>query len=300
MTIPAQIVDAHHHLWDLSHCHYPWLMERGVKRFFGDPSPIQKDYLAPDFVTDHGKLPIVKSVHIQVGVREEDSVKETHWLQSVADEYGFPNAIVAFVNLTEPDLDAQLNAHGEAANLRGIRQIVGRSAEEDAKTGTSALLSDPAFADGLRLLAKHGLSFDLQVTPPLMNAAAKLFCVIPEIPLALCHCGSLSDHSAEGIAQWQTGLEALANHENILCKISGFGMFDHNWTVGSIRDQVLRVIDIFGPARVAFGSNFPVDSLHASFGEVMGAYLAITEGFSDDERREMFHDNAANFYRISL
>lgn len=298
MTIPAQIIDAHHHLWDLSHCRYPWLLERGVKRFFGDPTPIQKDYLVSDFIADHDLLPIGKSVHIQVGTQPADAVKETLWLQDVADTHGFPHAIVAFADMTKPDLEEQLDSHGRARNLRGIRQIVGRSAEEDAKTGTSELLANPAFADGLRQLAKRKLSFDLQITPPLMDTGSRLFCANPETPLALCHCGSLSDFSAHGIAMWRSGLEAFARHQNILCKISGFGMFDHAWSIETIRDHVLRVIDIFGPERVAFGSNFPVDGLFASYGDVMGAYLKITADFSDDERQAMFHDNAANFYRI--
>lgn len=298
MTIPARIIDAHHHLWDLSHCQYPWLMERGVKRFFGDPTPIQKDYLAADFITDHGDLPIVKSVHIQVGVSAEDAVKETLWLQETSDKNGFPNAIVAFCDLTSADVDAQLDAHSEASNFRGVRQIVGRSAEEDAKTGTSALLSHPTFADSLRRLAERKLSFDLQLTPPLMQEAADQFCAIPETSVALCHCGSLSGFSEEGLSFWKAGLKRMAEHDNILCKISGFGMFDHDWTAESINDHVLSVIDIFGPDRIAFGSNFPVDSLYASYTKTMGAYLTITESFSDDERDAMFHDNAAAFYRI--
>ena len=84
----------------------------------------------------------------------------------------------------------------------------------------------------------------------------------------------------------------------MLCKISGFGMFNHDWQVDDIRDYVLHAIDIFGPQRIAFGSNFPVDGLHAVYGRVMGAYLQITDDFSDDERRAMFHDNAARFYRL--
>ena len=298
MNSPARIIDAHHHLWDLSHCHYPWLMERGVKRFFGDPAPIQQDYLPVDFVADHDGLPISHSVHIQVGVSEEDAVKETLWLQDCSDQYGFPGAIVAFCDLTSPDFQEQLDAHNQAANLRGVRQIVGRSAEEDAKTGSSALLNDPKFAARVRALGKRGLSFDLQLTPPLMQAAAELFNRVPETPVALCHCGSLSDFSPDGLAQWRSGLEALSEHPNMICKISGFGMFDHDWTVDSIRDSVLRVIDIFGSDRVAFGSNFPVDKLYASYAETFGAYLKITEGFSESERQSMFHDVAEQFYRM--
>lgn len=298
MNIPERIIDAHHHLWDLDICHYPWLMEKGVKRFFGDPAPIQKNYLPPDFRQDFGDLPVRKSVHIQVGVDESDAINETVWLQNMAQQFDLPHAIVAFADLTASDLAKNLDAHGAANNLRGVRQIVGRSSAEDAKTGTSALLDNPVFRAGLILLGKNGLSFDLQLTPPLMERAAELFNSTPETPLALCHCGSLSDFSPEGVQQWGHGLHQLARHDNILCKISGFGMFDHNWSEDSIRDYVRRAIDIFGPGRVAFGSNFPVDKLYGSYGDVMGSYLEITADFSDSERDAMFHDNAAKFYRI--
>lgn len=292
------IVDAHHHLWDLDVCHYPWLMEKGVKRFFGDPAPIQKNYLVDDFKRDFGDLPVRKSIHIQVGVRDGDTLKETQWLQSCADKTGFPHAIVAFCDLRQKGLEAALDIHQSCNNVRGVRQIVGRDAKEDAKLGTNALLTDPCFKGGLQALAARKLSFDLQLTPPLLDAAAQLFKSVEEVPVALCHAGSLQDFSASGIAAWAGSLKAFAEHPNTICKISGLGMFDPNWTVGSIRDNVLRVIDIFGPRRVAFGSNFPVDKLTASYSDTMGAYLEITEVFSEAERQQMFHDVAARFYRI--
>ena len=110
------------------------------KRFFGDPTPIQKNYLPQDLRQDARGFDIVNSVHIQVGVAEGDEVAETQWLQSCADRDGLPSAIVAFCDLTQDNRDAILDAHQQNANLRGIRQIVSRSAEEDAKTGTAALL----------------------------------------------------------------------------------------------------------------------------------------------------------------
>ena len=124
-----QIVDSHHHLWNLNKIHYPWLMERGVVRFFGDPTPIQRDYLAGDFLDDIGDLPVTSSVHIQVGADSSDSIAETRWLQSEAQRtpLGIPNAIVAFCDLADEDTDKILDAQAESGNLRGIRQIVGRS-----------------------------------------------------------------------------------------------------------------------------------------------------------------------------
>ncbi|MEL6661917.1 MAG: amidohydrolase family protein [Pseudomonadota bacterium] len=298
MTGLARLIDAHHHLWDLGHCHYPWLMEKGVRRFFGDPAPIQKDYLVSDFRADIGDLPVEKSVHIQVGVRPEDAVKETAWLQKMGEAHGLPSAIVAFTDLTSPDLERQLDAHTQHDRLRGIRQIVGRSAEEDRKTGTRGLLSNPAFLEGLRALSHRDLSFDLQLTPPLMQAAANVLEQVAELKVALCHAGSPSDFSEAGLLEWREGLRRLAALPNVICKVSGFGMFQPDWTTQDIRPLVLTAIEIFGPDRIAFGSNFPVDKLAASYTRVMNAYLDITDGFSTGERVAMFAGVAERFYRL--
>ena len=295
---PARIIDAHHHLWDLSACHYPWLMARGERRFFGDPTPIQTDYRVDDFRADFAGLPVTKSVHIQVGTAPEDAVRETLWLEATAEREGLPNAIVAFGDLTSDMLARTLDAHAAATRLRGIRQIVGRSAEEDARTGTAALLESDAFARGLRELERRDLSFDLQLTPPLMPAAARVFARHDGLRLALCHAGSPSDFSAGGLARWRDGLGRFAELPNTICKLSGFVMFDHDWHVESLRHRVRMAIDAFGPHRVAFGSNFPVDKLHAGYGTLMDAYFDITAGDSDPERAAMFADTAEAFYRI--
>lgn len=292
------LVDAHHHLWDLEACRHTWLAERGVVRFFGDPAPIQKNYHVPDLRSDFGDLKVQKSVHIQVGVEVDDSLNETRWLQDQSDTHGLPNAIVAFCDLTRDSVVDDLSAHAAYAAVRGIRQIIGRSAEEDRKTGTSALLADPQFERGLRQLAKTGMSFDLQLTPPLMQASAELFSRVPELNVALCHCGSLSAFDAESLTEWETGLRALANLPNLICKISGFSMFNHAWTPADIEPLIHRVIDVFGPHRVAFGSNFPVDKLYASYETTIGAYLSICERYTHDERDAMFKSVAEDFYRI--
>lgn len=298
MHVPARIVDAHHHLWDLSHCHYPWLMERGVRRFFGDPAPIQRDYLVADLRADFGDWPVTKSVHVQVGAAPQDSLKETRWLQSTADAHGLPSAIIAFADLRDPDLGAVLDQHAVSPAMRGVRQIVGRSAEEDARTGTNALLDDPAFARGLAELARRGLSFDLQLTPPLMHSAARVLSGIEGLQVALCHAGSPSDFSPLGMADWRDGLAALAQVPGMICKLSGFGMFRHDWDADHVRPLILTAIDLFGPQRIAFGSNFPVDRLFAPYSHTMRTYRDVVQGFSPDEIDTMFAATAERFYRI--
>ncbi|MCC8403131.1 amidohydrolase family protein [Paraburkholderia sp. MMS20-SJTN17] len=90
----------------------------------------------------------------------------------------------------------------------------------------------------------------------------------------------------------------MASAPNVSCKISGFGMADWKWTVGSIRPFVLAAIDAFGAERSVFASNFPVDRLFSSYGEVFNAFKAITKDFPPQKRRALIHDDAERIYRL--
>ncbi len=295
-----QIVDAHHHLWDLGKIHYPWLMARSVTRFFGDPTPIQHNYLVGDFLDDTGDLPVTKSVHIQVGADLPDTVTETRWLQSEAGhtQRGIPNAIVAFCDLADEDADEILDAHAEFRNLRGIRQIVGRSPDEDSKSGTGLLLDNPDSRRKLASLPSRQLSFDLQLIPTQLPAVAEILAEIPDLKVALCHCGSPHDQSAAGLAFWRKGLTRLAELPNVFCKLSGFCMFEQNWNAERVKNTALAAMDIFGTDRCMFGSNFPVEKLYVSYQELYACYLDIIDGFSASEKDALMAGNARQFYRL--
>ncbi|EEB78431.1 Amidohydrolase family protein [marine gamma proteobacterium HTCC2148] len=288
-------VDAHHHLWDLGHCNYPWLMAKGEMRFFGDPGPIQKNYFIDDFLAESVDYRPVKSVHIQVGVTPTDEVRETAWLQS---QQPYPHAIVAATDLRADTLRAKLEAHGESDRLRGIRQILGRHELEDKKHGSDALLKDPDFLRGLSLLAAQGLSFDLQMVPPQMDQVIALLKQVPTLPVVLCHAGSPWDQSRTGLENWRNGLEKFAALPNTYCKLSGLGMFNPRWDETALRPIILRVLETFGPTRVMFGSNFPVDKLYNNYGYLWQTYDRVTADFSTTERQQMFCTTAENFYRI--
>ena len=299
MTEKRRIIDAHHHLWDLRACHYPWLMARGVTRFFGDPTPIQKDYLVADFRDDAADYELAASVHVQVGVAPGDELKETAWLQQTGDDAGLPSAIVAFCELDSAEAPQQLAAQLKFSRLRGVRQIIGRSAEEDAVTDSGSLIDDPVWRENLVLLGELGLSFDLQLTPGQLPRVAEVLAEAPDTDVALCHCGSPWDQTEAGLGSWQEGLRLIASLPNVYCKISGLGMFDHNWTIESIRPIVEACIETFGAERCMFGSNFPVDKLHRSYREIWQAYERISAGLSRRQQELLFGDTARNFYRIT-
>ena len=285
-------IDSHHHLWDLKDVHYPWLMEFGKPRFFGDPTPIQRDYLLAEHRAISHNHGFVASVHIQVGA--EDGLAEARWVDQVAlANPEWPMVQVAFCDLTASDRENQLDQFQALKSVVGMRQIVGRSPEEDTKNGTNALIADPEFKAGLHSLASRGLSFDLQLIPELMKPMGKVLEQVPDLQVALCHAGSPYDRSSDGIAKWAAGLAQLSALQNVSCKLSGLGMFDHDWNAGTVRPIADVVMKQFGPDRVMFGSNFPVCSLSSSFDELMERHMAIVP---EEHHKAVFHDNAARFY----
>ena len=295
--LPFLIVDAHHHLWNLQAVHYPWLMAKGEPRFFGDPTSIQHDYDAGAFRDDWQGVAVGASVHIQVGAAQGEEVAETAWLDAQAEQTGLPTAIVAFADMTSPDFALILNAHRTASKrVVGIRQIVGRQAEEDRRMAGPALLLDPLFLEGLRRLEGEDLAFDLQLTPPLLEGASNLFAKVPGLRVVLCHAGSWWDRSAAGLAEWRSGMRAFATLSQSTVKLSGFAMFDPCWTEASIAAQVREVLDIFGPERVMWGSNFPVDRIYRGYAETL---TAVAQGVPERARKAVFAGTARRVYRIT-
>ncbi|MBB5514701.1 putative TIM-barrel fold metal-dependent hydrolase [Rubricella aquisinus] len=291
------MIDAHHHLWDLNAVSYPWLEAEGVERFFGNPAPIQRNYLVAEHRQNAEAVGITASVHIQVGAA--DPWAEAIWVDQVAQQDGaFPAAQVAFCDLTADDRDAALDRLQSLKSVRGVRQIVGRAPGEDQVTGTGALVSDPRFLEGLRAVATRGLSFDLQLIPEQYAAMAHVLGQVADLNVVLCHAGSPHDRSQQGLAQWAEALCALSARPNTFCKLSGLGMFDHDWTQDSIRPIVSTVLDQFGAARVMVGSNFPVDSLYSSYTAIWEAYDTLTRGLTPTERQAIMGDTARGFYGL--
>ena len=293
------IVDPHQHLWDFTRAHYAWLMDRPLPpNPAGDCRPIARPYGIADYLADVRGWNVVKTVHVDAGADAADALKETRWLQEVADAHGYPQGIVAYAALEQPEVERVLAAHCEQRNVRGIRQIINWH-RDPRKTYTPAdLLGNADWQRGFALLGKYRLSFDLQIYPSQMPAAAELAAHHPGTQLVLNHCGMPTDRDAEGLALWKSGIALLAEQPNVAVKISGLAMMDHDWTTETIRPFVLYAIERFGVERVMFASNFPVDKLYGTFGTHFEAYDRITSAFSEAERRAMFGGVAERIYRV--
>ncbi|MGC6517573.1 MAG: amidohydrolase family protein [Candidatus Puniceispirillaceae bacterium] len=286
-------IDAHHHLWDLAAVHYPWLMDKNTTRFFGDPAPIARDYLLPEFTSDAKKCGFTASVHIQVGA--EDGVAEAKWVDEIAGQSDWQMKQVAFCDLAANDRSATLDILCALPSVVGVRQIIGRAPGEDAATGTQKLIASEAFLQGLQDIADRGLSFDLQLLPELMEPMAALLAQVPHLPVALCHAGSPYDRTTTGIDKWATSLTALSSLPQVTAKLSGLGMFAHGWVADDFAPIVNEVIAQFGPSRVMFGSNFPVCSLTSDYDGLKQAYDHLIPQQMQDQ---IYGHTAAAFYRF--
>ena len=292
-----QVVDPHFHLWDTASGNYPWL-ETPSTGFSGDNTLIARSYLIDEFLAEASAVELLKAVFVEAIAT--DPLAETAYNQEVADGpgKGLPHGIVAYCDLSAPDAAQQLEALAAHANLRGIRQILNVHDNSFFTYVKRQFMHEPAWQQGFRLLRRHNLSFDLQLYPKQMPAAAALAAANPETPIILNHAGMWVDRTLTGWREWRDGMRLLAAHDNVHVKISGLGMLDHQWKAGSIRPLVLETLDAFGPGRAMFASNFPVDKLYSDYGAIWNAFADIVADLSGPEKAALFRGNAERVYRI--
>ncbi|WP_118184089.1 amidohydrolase family protein [Paraburkholderia phosphatilytica] len=296
-----QVVDPHIHLWDLKTHRYPWLENPGVS-FVGDARDLQHDYLIADLLADANEIDVLKVVHVEANHDPADPVEETRWLQSVANDpasRGMPNGIVAWIDFSAANAAELLEAHASFANTRGVRQILNVHGNKLYDYVGRQYLQEKTWRENFALLKRHNLSFDMQLYPSQMDEAAELARAHPDTAFIVNHAGMFVDRtSVVGWRAWRDGLRKLAACNNVSVKISGLAMFDHAWTVESFRPYVLDTIDAFGAERAMFASNFPVDRLFGSYGDLWRAYASIVSDLSASEQAALFRTNAERIYRI--
>ena len=268
-------------------------------RGWGDLRPLQRPYLVADLLEDAAGIGLEKSVHVQANFNPSDPVGETRWLEKIAQETGFPHAIVGFTDFSSPSSKDVLEDHARAsARMRGIRQVLNRHPNPVLNRAPKDFLSDESWRKNLGLLERFGWSFDAQVYYQQMPALADLARRYPNLQFILDHAGMPAERDAAGLEGWRTGMQLLAQCPNIAVKLCGYGMVDTKWTVGSIRPFVLQPIEWFGPQRCMFGSNFPVDRLMATYERLWAAYRELTGDFSPAEKSLLFGGTAERIYRI--
>lgn len=292
------VIDTHHHIW--RHKDVAWLQPPVTEKLFGDYFSLRRDFPIEEWMHDVTPHNVVKTVHVTANWGVPKSLDETRWLDSVADQHGFPHAFSAQVDLTDENAGALLDGLAKFKRVRGVRhQLYWESNPLWQVTHRPDVCNTPEFRRGFKLLEKHGFHFELQVFGSQARFAADLVKAFPGVKFILLHSGMLTDHSSPLVVQqWRDGLSLLAESPNVHVKISGLGMYTHSWTVPQMRQAIRDSIQIFGADRTIYGSNFPLEKIWCSYADLIGAYRKIMSEYSLDVQRKVFHDNATSFYRM--
>lgn len=314
------IVDPHHHLWDRP----------------GDRYLLPE--LAGDVGTGHNIVSTVfvqcRSMYRTTGNSLFRPLGETEFVTDIAIEsergaYGptrVAAGIVGHVDLRSGD-DAYevLKAHCAAGKgrFRGIRHISAWDEDPElmnpANVPPKNLLSDPTFRQGFAQLAPLGLSFDAWLYHTQIDELRDLAEAFPDTRIVVNHVGgplgygSYATRKKEVFEQWRAAVKRLSVCSNVYMKLGGFGMrtmgfalFDRIAPIPSVELAKLWqpyfevCVDAFGPERCMFESNFPVDKISCSYSVLWNAFKRLAGGVSSEDRNQLFHRTAADFYRLSI
>jgi L-fuconolactonase len=273
------IVDAHHHFWDPALAEYPWLTDElaEIRRAF-----------RPD---DLRLLLAEQGVDRTVLVQTRSSIEETREFLATAAATDFVAGVVGWVDLTAPDVAAQLGsllASPDGRWLAGIRHQVHDEPDPDW------LLRDNV-RRGLRAVGEAGLAYDLLVRPRELPAALLTARELPDVRFVIDHVAKPRIRAGDD-PEWAERLAPFSDLANVHCKLSGLVTEAdwERWRPDDLAPFVGRALAWFGPERVMFGSDWPVCLLAASYGEVLAALRAAA-----DVPAAAFGDNAARFYGLA-
>ncbi|MFF2425570.1 amidohydrolase family protein [Streptomyces mirabilis] len=277
-------VDAHHHVWDLSVRDQGWITGPELR-------PLRRDFGVADLAPQARAAGVDRTVLVQTVTVPE----ETPEFLALAEQGELIAGVVGWTDLTRPDVPdelARLRGLPGGRHLKGIRHQV--QGEPDPEW-----LLRPDVRDGLAAVAEAGLVYDLVVLPHQLPACVRAAAGHPGLTFVLDHLGK-PPIATGALRPWATAVRALAALPNTVCKLSGMVTeADHaKWTVDGLRPYADTVLDAFGPGRLMFGSDWPVCTLAASYGQVVDVAEELTEGLGAEERAEVFGGTATRVYRL--
>ncbi|MGW5868446.1 amidohydrolase family protein [Streptomyces sp. NPDC055239] len=278
-------IDSHHHVWDLSVRDQEWITGEAL-------APIRRNFSLADLLPEVRAAGVVATVVVQT-VTVADETPEL--LALAAADSDLVAGVVGWTDLTRPDV---ADALAELCQLPGRQYLVGIRHQVQGEADPQWLLR-PDVRRGLAAVGAVGLAYDLVVLPHQLSACVKAAQEHPELTFVLDHLGKPPIASG-ALEPWATAVRSLAELPNTVCKLSGLvtEADPKTWTVDDLRPYADTVLDAFGPDRLMFGSDWPVCTLAAAYGEVVDLARELTDSLSDSERAALFAGTATRVYRL--
>jgi L-fuconolactonase len=271
-------IDSHQHFWSPSRGDYFWMVGKAV-------APINKDILPRDFEAIRKAHGIDKTVLVQAA----PTVEETEYMLGLADGTDFVAKVVGWVDFEKPTDVKHLQRFAKHKKFSGVRPMIQDIADRHWMHRTDVQW-------GFQALVDLDLTFDALGFPIHLDNFLKLFQTYPSMRTVIDH-GMKPVIRREEYVGWAKVMKTIARETTAVCKLSGLpSEAKPGWTADTLRPYAEHIIEVFGPSRVMWGSDWPVVELngtYASWRSAAESYLTNAH-----EREEVFGGTAARFYRI--
>ncbi len=278
------IIDSHVHIYDPGYLTYHWMKK--VPR-------LNKPHLMTDFTRRTAGVEVDKIVFVEVDVTANQHLDEARWVAQQAQTDNRLRGMVASIPLENGSaVEADLAAYAQIAIARGARRLI----ESHPEPGWCLR---QAFVEGVKLLPKYGLTFDLCLFHPQLGEVIQLVRLCPEVKFIVDHIAKPAIKA--GLTKpWRGQMRLLAKLPNVWCKISGVVTEANHvaWTAEQVGPYIAHAIDCFGFDRVLFGGDWPVSELATTYKGWVDLVDRVVAGSSEAEIRKLYRDNAIEFYRL--
>ncbi len=272
------ILDTHHHLWDLSLRSYDWITELPEN----ESIKINRNFLINDLDVLADENNVTGTICVQAHQSEEEAL----WLLEIAKNSNLIKGVVCWVDLKNSNIGFSLDKYQTYDKFCGIRHVWHDEKNED-------WIMDPKVIKGLKTLSERQINFDFLVRP---NHLKYIFEVYEKIP----KLNGVIDHIAKPIIKenifepWAENISELSKIDSLNCKISGMvEEMNESQGISILKNYTDHVIESFGHDKVMFGSNWPVCLTKKSYSEVLEIAKSISNNL---EPEEFFYTNGKSFY----
>ena len=269
------MIDAHQHVWQLGRNGCAW--PTGVE------APIFRDYGLADFRQVAAPGGVMRTVLVQ----SQENAVDTDWLLDLADGERTVAGVVGWVDFTAPDAPTRIAAIASRPKLKALRPMV----QDKAADWYDDVALEPAF----RAMVERGLRLDALVRVPHLPSLDRLAGNMPDLPIVIDHAAKPGIGADGGFAEWHSAIAPLSERTHVFCKLSGLLTECAGAPAAAVEPYIAAILDLFGPGRVMWGSDWPVLELASSSAGWLDLARACVPAWAQSE---VFAGTAARFYDI--
>lgn len=286
-------IDSHQHFWQLARGDYHWLQGPGASAAL---DPLRRDFMPADLQPLLQAAGVTRSVLVQAA----DSTAETDFLLRVAAAHPTVGGVVGWLDMADPQAVHTLQAWAAQPAFKGVRPMLQDLPEVD----WIERAPHPAVLQALLAL---GLRMDALVLPQHLGPLLRFVRAWPALPVVIDHAAK--PPLAEGprsaaYARWRQDMAALAALPQLRCKVSGLltllpAGLDEAATLAALRPLWDDLLALFGPARLMWGSDWPVLTLVAGYPDWHRISRQLAADLSPAEAARFWRGTAADFYALN-